>query len=218
MMACSSIVFPYFLNANWKAYAVHPIDGDDGKKIVNQDWILSVLITVGSLTNSSGKLFFGSLMRFYRYKYIFLVQNCIQLVTSISINFIGDNQALYIIIICYAFMCIGSNTAIFPVLCKNVFGPIVGPKVYPYVYVFFSMASLLQWGIFQYISKSYSVLFNIFAGFTVFAIIIVLIFNENPNWTVANQKELERIKAKEPKIPNFNSTIKAQKEDPEVGG
>lgn len=37
IMTCSSIIFPYFLNANWKAYATHNQDGDH--KIVNQDWI-----------------------------------------------------------------------------------------------------------------------------------------------------------------------------------
>merc|ERR1712196_562493 len=109
-MACSSIIFPYFINANWKKYAVVKQNDGPAPYIVNQDWILSVLITVGSLTNSSGKLLFGSMMRCVRYKYMFLIQNIIQLCTSLSINFIGNNQFMYIVIICYAFMCIGSNS------------------------------------------------------------------------------------------------------------
>jgi hypothetical protein len=197
-MAFGSIIFPYFLNANWKAYATAD---QSGSQIVSQSWILSLLITAASLSNSSGKLGFGTMMRYFSFKWIFFTQNIIQLFTSISLTFIGTNQILYIIIICYAFVCIGANTAMFPCVCKHVFGPVVGPRVYPFVYLFFSVASLFQWAIYQYGTKDWTLLFRIFAGMTIIALVVVFFFDENPEWTERNRLYLAKValvkKAKE---------------------
>ena len=221
-MAFGSIIFPYFLNANWKAYAT--VD-QGGSQIVNQSWILSVLITVASLSNSSGKLGFGTMMRFFSFKWIFFTQNIIQLVTSISLTFIGTNQMLYIIIICYAFVCIGANTAMFPCVCKHVFGPVVGPRVYPFVYLFFSVASLFQWAIYQYGTKDWTLLFRIFAGMTVLALVVVFFFDENPEWTERNQIYLAKVElAKKAKETQSNSKrvetpiVEKKISDPKIEG
>lgn len=120
-----------------------------------------------------------------------------QLGASFALPYIGNNMTMYIIIICYAFMCIGSNTAMFPIICKNIYGPIVGPQLYPYVYIFFSIASLTQWALFQFVTQNYIMLFRVFTGLTLLSLVSLVFFNEKPDWRKYAKKEIQKIKVVE---------------------
>jgi len=98
------------------------------------------------------------MLKFLKFKTIFLCQNALQIVTSVAIYFYREKEFIFIPIVLYAFMCVGANNAIFPVLSKKIFGNALGPQVFPFIYLFFSFASLFQWTMLA-IFKRFSTLF-----------------------------------------------------------
>ena len=70
---------------------------------------------------------------------------------------------------------------IFPTVTTKVFGSVTGPKIYPFVYMCFSMANLTQYFVLKLFSN-YQIMFFLFGGFAIAAMIIGLTFDEDPDW------------------------------------
>jgi len=73
-----------------------------------------------------------------------------------------------------------------------VFGPVIGPRVFPFVFIFFAITSLTQWALFQFVTVNYGLLYKIFAGFSIVAIVTLFFFNEKPDW--ARKRLNEKVK------------------------
>ena len=71
-MVLSSLLTPYFVNVAWKEFGSHKHGHD--YRIINHTYIFDILIVLGSLSNSVGKILFGSLMSRFSFKSIFIIQ------------------------------------------------------------------------------------------------------------------------------------------------
>lgn len=112
----------------------------------------------------------------------------------------------YSIVISYAYMCIGSQSTLFPTFAVKIFGTKVGAKMFPMIYFFFAIANVMQWGLnFFVFSQDLDTLIWILTGFVILAFILTCFINETPDWSLSNkansrakdlllQKELGKIR------------------------
>lgn len=117
----------------------------------------------------------------------------------IALRFSTANIWTYTIVISYAYICIGSQSTLFPTFTVKMFGSKVGAKMFPYVYFFFAIANVLQWSLNYFIfSDDLDMMINILTGLVCVSFVLMLFVNEKPSWHEVNRKfrDKERRKKK----------------------
>ena len=139
----SSMTYDYFLNSVWKIYGIKHVKNSDGSTISDQA-ITNVMI-IASLCNALVRVFVGKLLATVSYKKFYLCLLFFKMVSAFSLNYATSNIYTYTIVVSYAYICIGSQSTLFPTFTVKVFGTKVGAKMFPMIYFFFAMANVFQW-------------------------------------------------------------------------
>lgn len=146
---------------------------------------------IASLCNAFVRVFVGKLLQTVSYKKFYLILVGVKIISAFLLQLASTNLYTYTICVSYAYMCIGSQSTLFPTFAVKIFGSKVGAKMFPLIYFFFAMANVLQWALNFFIFKTpelEGILIYILAGFTVVSFILTCFIDEKPNWYAKAQK------------------------------
>jgi len=197
IMAFGCSIINYFLNSVWKDFYRSKFSVEDDK--------MALLLSMGGFSNSIARLVAGALLMRYTFKSIFLCLVCVVIFTCITVNFWATTYGAGAFYLLLVFGGIGTQVTIFPTMTTKVFGATTGPKIYPYVYLIFSIANITQYLILKVFSN-WSVMFILFGACAVAALVVGINFNENPDWRGNIEQELFELQDNPtPKIPESKS-------------
>ena len=178
MAVCCSI-YPYFLNSNWKSLYLDKLtDITDSK--------LSFILTFGAIANSGIRLIVGFLLLKVDVKSIYYFIVTISIIAAFTIEDMLKSYETGIIYIMCAYVGLGTQVTLFPTICTKVFGSTVGPKVYPIIYLCFSLSNFAQYFAYKFLGKSHmETMFYAFGTMAFIGVILGIVFNSKPSWTNA---------------------------------
>ena len=184
VMAYSCSIYNYFMNSVWKQFYVTKIEVSDSQ--------MALILTYGAFANSIVRVMSGLALQTYDFKYIYLLLVCSTAFCCFTINFTLVSYFIGIIYSMTVFGGIGVQVTIFPTVCTKVFGPVVGPKMFPFVFSFFSMANLTQYFMLK-CTDDWGFMFVTYGIIACIGIAFGVIFDSNPDWREQNyeyQREL----------------------------
>ena len=155
---------------------------------------------VASLCNAFVRVFVGKLLQTVSYKKFYLVLVGQKIVSAFCLQLASTNLYTYTVCVSYAYMCIGSQSTLFPTFAIKVFGSKVGAKMFPQIYFFFAIANVLQWAQGRFLFNSFEkkgTQIYILGGMTVVAFILTFFIEEKPNWYAKVQKYNEEERKKQ---------------------
>ena len=184
-MAYSCSVYNYFMNSAWKQYYVTKIEVSDQQ--------MALILTYGAFANSIVRVASGFLMMKYDFKYIFIGLIGSTIICCFTIDLLLLNYFMGAIYSMTVFGGIGIQVTIFPTVCTKVFGPLIGPKVFPFVFSFFSMANLTQYFMLKF-SDNWNMMFWVYGIIAVGGLAVGWSFNTTQNWAkyVVNDNKDEK--------------------------
>lgn len=173
LMAFGCSIVNYFLNSVWKDFYRTKFEVSDDK--------MALLLSMGGFANSFARLLAGALLQKVSFKSIYICLTCSVIFTCFTINFFVNSYIVGAVYLLIVFAGIGTQVTIFPTVTMKVFGAVTGPKIYPLVYMCFSVANMVQYFVLK-LSDNWSVMFYMFGGCAILAMVVGFSFNENPNW------------------------------------
>ena len=109
-----------------------------------------------------------------------------------------------------AYMGLGTQVTLFPTICTKVFGSTVGPKVYPYIYLCFSVSNFAQYFAYKFYGKDGHIetVFYMFGSVAFLGLILAVLFNQKPSWAEAIYKHnIKLLKEEEEKKQNQKAKL-----------
>lgn len=180
VMSIGCSIQPYFLNSNWKTYYLHKLPAISDSQ-------LSFILTFGSTANSIVRVLIGILLLKVDGKYLFFGVIALSIFGAFSIAAILKSYAVGVFLVMLAYMGLGCQVTLFPTLCTKVFGSSVGSKVYPYIYLCFSISNFLQYFAYSLYGKksdkNIETMFYVFGSFAVIGTVFGIFFKSKPDWS-----------------------------------
>jgi Major Facilitator Superfamily len=173
IMAYSCSIYNYFMNSVWKQYYVTKIDVSDKQ--------MALILSYGAFANSIVRVVSGFAMMKYDFKYIYLLLVGSTILCCFTIDTFLVNYAVGSLYSMTVFGGIGIQVTIFPTVCTKMFGPVIGPKVFPFVFSFFSMANLTQYFVLKF-TDDWSFMFILFGIIAIVGLGVGFIFTSSPDW------------------------------------
>lgn len=191
IMAYLCSMYNYFLNAVWKKFFPTLFDVKDSD--------MALLLSIGAFSNSIFRLFVGLLLVKVPFKYIFLANAFTATVSSWTVNHLATSYPIGIIYIIFEFGGFGTNSTLLPNICLKVFGASYGPRIYPCVYLMFSLASLTQYLVLKLAGAEPNWLFlcRLLGTVTFTGFMLAVFFKPSRNWTPEIQKHKAELASKE---------------------
>jgi len=177
LMAFGCSIVNYFLNSVWKDFYKSKFYVSDDK--------MALLLSLGGVSNSLARLAAGALLLRVSFKKIYLGLVCTALFTSFTANIFINSYWAGAMYIMFVFAGIGTQVTIFPTVTTSVFGPAVGPKVYPFVYLIFSVSNITQYLTLK-LCTNWTAMFYVFGSCALMGLAVGLTFDEKPDWIDAN--------------------------------
>ena len=119
----------FFLAANYKNLGILSIPDDN---------FLTIVGSVGAISNGAGRVLWGVLMDKYKFHRTFIILLVLEMIAGISIRIILNFKWIYLICVGIAFFCLGGHPVLFPTFCIKCFGAKIGAQLY----------GILFWGMF----------------------------------------------------------------------
>lgn len=185
VMAFCCSIYNAFLNSAWKKFYSSQFEVDDSK--------MALLLSVGSLTNSIFRLLIGILLMYFSFKTIYIWNLILAIFSSLTVLQFTTSYNIGALYLGFAFGGVGTHITLFPTICLQVFGPVVGPKIYPCVYFMFSVAMFAQYLILKLAHEDWQLVTRILAGVSILGIIIIIPFKPEYDW----RPKAEQIKKEE---------------------
>jgi MFS family permease len=179
LMAYSCSIYNYFMNSVWKQFYV--------TKIIVSDKQMALILSYGAFANSIVRVVSGFAMMKYDFKYIYLLLVSSTILCCFTINSFLENYIIGAIYSMTVFGGIGIQVTIFPTVCTKVFGQTVGPKVFPFVFSFFSLANLTQYFILKF-TEDWGFMFWLFGVIACGGLALGFLFTSSPDWREAQSQ------------------------------
>jgi hypothetical protein len=180
IMAFSCAIYNYFLLTAWKALFKSYLEFSDSA--------LANLLIVGACSNSSFRVIVGVLLLKFKFIYFYRTAVSVIIISAFTFDFVvisGGHELVGIVYLFFAFAGLGTMVTIFPTVCVKTFGPVVGSKLYPCIYVCFSTASLAAYLVYRNLKDPVQ-MFYIFGSFAILGLAVSLLFDPSPSWAAAN--------------------------------
>jgi len=88
---------------------------------------------------------------------------------------------------------LGINMTLFPTACTEVFGPVVGPKVYPFIFFIFAISSFSQFFLKKfYGERDPKALLYIFGAISILGFLISFLLPTNQKWNLSSRQQEKR--------------------------
>ncbi|CAI2359008.1 unnamed protein product [Moneuplotes crassus] len=184
MMALTGF-YPNFLAINFKSY---------GQVKISSDIFMTTVGAVASVTNGFTRIGWATLFDKFGFKYVYIGLLLVQSANAFTIQLIRGVPILYLIWVSTGFLCLAGLVTLFPPLSAKVFGPKTGSRVYSFLFSSLAVAAIGCFFLNMLSSKgkiSQEVLFYIFGGLTVVALVIAIFFKEVRVGLQENPKKVE---------------------------
>ena len=178
LMAYSCSIYNYFMNSCWKEFYE--------TKITATDEQMALILTYGAFANSAVRVLAGLVMLRCDFRSIYLALVAATVLCCFTID---GGLASYGAGVAYAmtvFGGIGVQVTIFPTACTKVFGATVGPKVFPFIFGFFSLANLTQYFVLEH-CDDWAFMFRLYGAIGCGGLAVGLFFNSSPDWSSPSQ-------------------------------
>lgn len=176
LMVLSVCTFCYMILTTWKS---------NFKKFLGmKDRELAYLLSFGAITNALGRLLTGLLLLKLPFKAIYIPIVLVVAGCAFSMDYVltvSKNQKLAVAYLGVAFFALGTSVTVFPTVCMKVFGIRVGSRIYPFIYICFSLACGLSYAISR-ICPTFRAMFFTLGGLASFGLLLSLFFKEKPTW------------------------------------
>lgn len=179
LMAYSCSIYNYFMNSVWKQFYVTKVDVSDKQ--------MSLILSYGAFANSIVRVVSGFAMMKYDFKYIYLLLVGSTIFCCFTINSFLISYIVGAIYSMTVFGGIGIQVTIFPTVCTKVFGQSIGPKVFPFVFSFFSLANLTQYFILKF-TEDWGFMFWLFGVIACGGLALGFVFTSSPDWREAQSQ------------------------------
>mmetsp|Transcript_36777 Transcript_36777/g.33006 ORF Transcript_36777/g.33006 Transcript_36777/m.33006 type:complete len:141 (-) Transcript_36777:288-710(-) len=125
--------FGLFMANNYKVY---------GLEQVNDDQFLTIVGSVGSITNGCSRAGWALALDKFGFRKVFFIVIIIQSIISATINAVSETKALYLIWYAITMCTEGGMFSMFPAITGKVFGARIGPLIYGFIFFGFAVANL----------------------------------------------------------------------------
>jgi len=123
----------YLMANNYKVY---------GLENINDDSFLTLVGSIGSATNGCSRAVWALLYDKFGFKKVYFCLLILQAVLAATLNFISSVKALYLIWYALIMGCEGGQIAMFPAVTAKVFGAKVGPVIYGFIFVGYTLTNI----------------------------------------------------------------------------
>ena len=128
--------FGMFVAFNYKEY---------GLIFIKDDQYLSILGSIGSISNGVFRLIWGTMMDYFSYRTNKLMTFGIFILSCSTIVWSVHNQVSYLITVIFAYGCYGGLYVVYPTQTIKILGKKIGPKLYSYTFLGFSIGAIIQY-------------------------------------------------------------------------
>ena len=187
IMAIGSTIYNFFMNAAWKDLTQLKV------KDIN-DSEMSLILTVAAIFEAFSGLVAGALLHYLPFKYFYACQVAVQILAVSTIWYLSSSYISITAYVSLSLYLLGSDKTVFPTITQQLFGPIAGPKIYPLIYVFFAVASFVQFIIYNFITHDFHEIFLIFTGCALASFIATLFLNMKPTWPKSSMENYQSLK------------------------
>ena len=183
VMLCFMVVcvacYCYFMLTTWKNYFKQYLKMRDKQ--------LSYLLSFGAVMNALGRLLTGLSLLKVSFKWIYMPTVLVSSICAFSLEYVMSTLKNEIIAIAYvgvAFYALGTSVTVFPTICMKVFGVQVGSRIYPFVYVCFSIGCGLSY-LLSRVCPTVQFATYVIGGLGVCGFLLSIFFNDKPDWSSA---------------------------------
>ena len=155
-------------------------------------FILAILFGV---VNGSSRFLWGALMDKYGFKVLMFVVSFLEILSSCTIYFCVEYDALYIIIVLITAACLGGNFCCISPLYTFIYGIEVGPQMYALAAIVMGVAQFSGPILVKFIlseKKHYLVTFLIGGSLCVAKLIVLLFFNDKEKIDIDLEEEIRK--------------------------
>jgi len=181
-----------------------------GMEKIPDDLFLTTVGSVGSAMNGCARVFWATLSDRFGFKKVMSILLIIQCIFCPTYDLISSSKGAFFLWYCVAMATEGGLLALLPAVTGRVFGPKKGSQIYSVVFFGLTTANLAAFFVSKYGQKSlgWNGIFWLSFGFTIFALVLTILFDEYPDFTkkkpkkIENQKNLEDGSSGETKSEN----------------
>jgi len=152
-----------------------------GLEHIADDAFITIVGTVGAISNGVSRNVWATLLDRLPYKYVFGTLLVIQTVIGFTLELIVDSRPLYMIWISIAYFWFGGILSMTPAILSKIYGTTTGSKIYSGIFL-----SMVPMGFIVvilvrslYDSIGYGKIFYISASLTIVALILIWFFKQN---------------------------------------
>ena len=147
--------------------------------------------------NGLARIVFAQAMDLTSFKLVYAVLLTVQLVTSVTLDFVAEIKPLFFIWVCVAMACEGGHFSLYSALCAKMFGKSQGGVMFSLLYYSFGVSSILGFILQLYLVKvpsiqaiGYISMFMILSVADAVSLILLLWrFQEKSPWLTAPDTE-----------------------------
>lgn len=166
-------IYSWLLTSVWAEYYPQKMDVSEDSK--------SFILSIGTFSNACSRLLSGVILLKLRFKTVFFLIATIVVISASTIDLVVSDFFTGTIYLVGAFICVGIEVVLFPTACTEVFGPLIGPQVYPYIYITFSLSNLTQYIVLVSL-KQYNEMLVLLGGAAIIGAISALFLDSKPKW------------------------------------
>lgn len=185
LLAFCCSIYNYFLSSCWKKLYPSKFYVDDSK--------MALLLTIGALSNSFFRFGIGVLLMYFSFKTIYIINIIIALLNSLTVLHFATSYNVGALYLFLAFGGVGVQLTVFPTICLQLFGPVIGSKIFPFVCFIFAISSMSQYTILKIVGEDWQLVINIQTGVTIIGLMLAIPFKQQHDWRSA----IELIKKRE---------------------
>jgi len=126
---------------------------DFGSDKIDDDQFLALVGSISFLMNGVFRIFFAQWMDLTSFKLVYGVLVGVQVLVSVTLDFVSGIKGLFFVWVCVAMACEGGHFALYSALCAKLFGKDQGGLVFSVLYYCFGTASVLGFVLQLYIVK-----------------------------------------------------------------
>lgn len=120
--------------------------------MTQDDELITMIGSLGALSNSFSRIFWCWLFDKYSWKRIMLILNTTQIVYVVLIILVKDKY-FYIFLVVLIYFSYGANYGMYPTQTVRIYGNVDGSRIYPITFSAFSIASVVQFLFHYFIVK-----------------------------------------------------------------
>ena len=156
-------IYQYFVNSNWKDYYQRLIPG-------TSDSDMALILSYGAIANSVVRVIAGFVLVKISFRYLYWIQIALGIFGAFTFLAFINSYGVGVLYMIMALGAIGLQFTLFPTACCTIFGSTIGPKIYPWVFMCFSLGNFTQYFLYRFYGKPYnpSAMFYIFGAFACF--------------------------------------------------